>query len=212
MNRYIKSIAAALAVSLTLCGCSTETDNGNTPDNTSSVSDTELLDEAVQPFKDYFSGFLTNDGDKMLFSTTPQTFIDEMKSTGKYEEILSQTVDSLIPVTLGSWEEQYGDNVSVEFLEITDSTRLSADQLDLAELCFKYTYFDVNADVEIAEGYEVTYRYEIKGSSESQEGNETACFVRVENDSWKMISVTAETLEQYRGAADIVESEETPEA
>lgn len=211
MNRYIKSIAAALAVSLTLCGCSTETDNGNTPDNTSSVSDTELLDEAVQPFKDYFSGFLTNDGDKMLFSTTPQTFIDEMKSTGKYEEILSQTVDSLIPVTLGSWEEQYGDNVSVEFLEITDSTRLSEDQLDLAELCYKYGYYDINAEVEVAEGFEVKFRYSISGSESSVENELTNCFVRIENDGWKMISITAADLEQFRGA-DTMESEETPEA
>ncbi len=40
MNRYIKSIAAASAVSLLLCGCSTEADNGSIPDSTPSVSDT----------------------------------------------------------------------------------------------------------------------------------------------------------------------------
>ncbi len=210
MNRYIKSIAAASAVSLLLCGCSTETDNGSIPDNTSSVSDTELLDEAVQPFKDYFSGFLAKDGEKVLFSTTPQTYIDEMKATGKYEELLSQTVDSLIPVTLGSWEEQYGDNVSVEFIEITDSSRLSAEQLDLAELCYKYGYYDINAEAEVAEGFEVKFRYSISGSESSVENELTNCFVRIDNDGWKMLSITAADLEQFRGA-DSIKSEENPE-
>lgn len=210
MNRYIKSIAAASAVSLLLCGCSTEADNESIPDNTSSVSDTELLDEAVQPFKDYFSGFLAKDGEKVLFSTTPQTYIDEMKATGKYEELLSQTVDSLIPVTLGSWEEQYGDNVSVEFIEITDSSRLSAEQLDLAELCYKYGYYDINAEAEVAEGFEVKFRYSISGSESSVENELTNCFVRIDNDGWKMLSITAADLEQFRGA-DSIKSEENPE-
>ena len=209
MNRYIKSIAAASAVSLLLCGCSTEADNGSIPDSTPSVSDTELLDEAVQPFKDYFSGFLAKDGEKVLFSTTPQTYIDEMKATGKYEELLSQTVDSLIPVTLGSWEEQYGDNVSVEFIEITDSSRLSAEQLDLAELCYKYGY-DINAEAEVAEGFEVKFRYSISGSESSVENELTNCFVRIDNDGWKMLSITAADLEQFRGA-DSIKSEENPE-
>lgn len=210
MNRYIKSIAAASAVSLLLCGCSTEADNGSIPDSTPSVSDTELLDEAVQPFKDYFSGFLAKDGEKVLFSTTPQTYIDEMKATGKYEELLSQTVDSLIPVTLGSWEEQYGDNVSVEFIEITDSSRLSAEQLDLAELCYKYGYYDINAEAEVAEGFEVKFCYSISGSESSVENELTNCFVRIDNDGWKMLSITAADLEQFRGA-DSIKSEENPE-
>lgn len=211
MNRYIKSIAAASAVSLLLCGCSTEADTGSIPDSTPSVSDTELLDEAVQPFKDYFSGFLTNDGEKMLFSTTPQAYIDSMKATGKYEELLSQNVDTIIPLTLSGWEEKYGDNISVEFLDITDSTPLSAEQLDLAELCYKYGYYDVDADVEIAEGFEIKFRYSIGGSEGFEENELTNCFVRIDNDGWKMISISAADLEQFRGA-DSIKSEENPEA
>lgn len=197
MKKHIISAAAVVsAFAIVLCGCS----ESNKP--VSDITDASAPSEAVQPFNDYFNGFLTNDGEKVILSTMPQTFIDEMKKTDKYDDFLAQTQDSLIPVTINAWSEKYGDNITVTFLEQVSSTQLSADTLDLAELCYKYTYYDVNADVEITEGYEVTYRYEIKGSASTTEGEETACFVRVKDDSWKMISTKAETLEQYRDAED----------
>ena len=80
----------------------------------------------------------------------------------------------------------------------------------MAELCYKYGYYDINAEAEVAEGFEVKFRYSISGSESSVENELTNCFVRIDNDGWKMLSITAADLEQFRGA-DSIKSEENPE-
>lgn len=173
------------------------------------TAETSIPDEAVQPFKDYFNGFFSNDGEKIIFSTTPQSYIDEMKKTDKYEQLLTQTTDTVIAYTLQAWEKSYGEDLSVTYLETSDFSQLEADKLELAELCYKLSYYDVNAELEITDGYEVRYRYRISGSENSEESEQTCCFVKVENDGWKMISLTADELEQFRGAdslSDLTES------
>ena len=59
MKKHIISAAAVVsAFAIALCGCS----ESNKP--VSDITDASAPSEAVQPFNDYFNGFLTNDGNE----------------------------------------------------------------------------------------------------------------------------------------------------
>ncbi len=206
-NFKILTAVAVMAVSAFGCSETAKKDIENKPQY---IAENGLVtNEVMQPFTDYFDGMINNDADKMLLATTPAVFIEEMMQSGKYETLLSETRDVLIPAVMETWTEKYGTDPSAELLDVVSNTPFTDEQLDFAELCYKYNYFDVKKDLEITDGFEVTYKYKIQGADSSTEGEDTACFVRVENDGWKMISVPAEALEEYRGAEDPYQAEST---
>lgn len=203
----ILTAAAVMAVSAFGCG---ETAKEDTEFKPQYITENGMVTaEVTQPFFDYFDGMINNDPDKMLLSITPVSFIEEMKLTDKYDKLLSETRDILIPSVIETWTEQYGADPVVSLFEEVSNTPFTDEQLDFAELCYKYNYFDVKKDLEITDGFEITYKYKIQGADSSTEGEDTACFVRVENDGWKMISVPAEALEEFRGAEDPYQAEST---
>lgn len=207
--KNIKIITAVAVVAVSAFGCG-ETAKEDTESKPQYIAENGMVTaEVTQPFIDYFDGMINNDADKMLLSITPVSFIEEMKLTDKYENLLSETRDVLIPSVMETWTEQYGADPVVSLFEEISNTPFTDEQLDFAELCYKYNYFDVKKDLEITDGFEITYKYKIQGADSSTEGEDTACFVRVENDGWKMISVPAEALEEFRGAEDPYKSEST---
>lgn len=206
MKKYIITLTAA-ALACSFFGCSDTNDHSKPSyDEVSQIAtkapnDSRVAAEVVQPFVDYFDGFNESDPDKVISSITPQVFIDSLKESGKYEELAAQT-EGDINATIDYWTETYGKNPKASYVEEVSNKSLTEQQLGFAELCYKYTYYDIKADFEIEEGYEVIFKYKTEGDSDSVEAQETACFVKVKDDGWKMLAVTAGALNQYKDAED----------
>ena len=202
-----KQITAAIAaaLSLMLWGCGSKEDSSSSGEvsqiATEALSDIPVAADVIQPFVDYFDGFNNNDPDKVIAAITPQAFIDELKNAEKYDELRTQT-ESDITATMDYSKENFGENPKATYMEEVSNRHLTDQQLFFAELCYKYTYLDIKADFEIEEGYEVTFKYKTEGNTDSSEGEETACFVKVKDDGWKMIATNAGTLNQYKDAGD----------
>lgn len=201
MKKYITLLAViSAALALNLCGC-TENNTDTSISSDSGYNDgMSSPNDAIQPFNDYFNAFISGDGEKAILATTPLSYIEEMKVDGTYDALLKETEDILIKYTLDVWKEQYGDDVSFSLIEQQTCMPLSDKQLDSAVQCYEVTYGDMKSQINITEGYEITYIYRMGGSKDSKDNLETACFVRIENDGWKMIPVTSADLEGFEQA------------
>lgn len=199
------TIAIASALALMLWGCGEKESSSSSGEvsqiATEALSDTPVAAEVVQPFVDYFDGFNNGDPDKVIASITPQAFIDSLKEAEKYDELRTQTEND-ITATMDYWQQNFGEDTKASYVEEVSNRPLTEQQLFFAELCYKYTYADIKADFEIEDGYEVTFKYKTEGASDSSEGEETACFVKVKDDGWKMIAINAGLLNQYKDAGD----------
>ncbi len=204
MKKQIKAVIAS-SLALMLWGCGEKESSSSSGEvsqiATEALSDTPVAAEVVQPFVDYFDGFNSNDPDKVIASITPQAFIDGLKDAEKYDELRAQT-EGDITSTMDYWKETYGEDPKAAYTEEVSNRPLTEQQLFFAELCYKYTYYDIKVDIEIEEGYEVTFKYKTEGKTDSSEGEETACFVKVKDDGWKMIATHAGALNQYKDAED----------
>ncbi len=201
-KHIIPLMAAAAALALNLCSCSDKNTDNYFSSEVSYNDEISSPNDAIQPFNDYFNAFISGDGEKVILATTPISYIEEMKADGTYDALLTETQDIVIKYTLAAWKEQYGDDVSFSLIEQQNSLPLSDRQLDAAVQCYKTTYGDVTSPINIIEGYEITYIYRIGGSKDSKDTVETACFVRIENDGWKMIPVTSTDLEGFNEAVN----------
>lgn len=206
MKKIIATLASvAIMCSFASCGENKDTSSSSesvaTQIPTGALNEAPVADEVVQPFIDYFDGFNNNDTDKVILSITPQAFVDALKDNDKYSTLTEQTQND-ITATMEYWSETYGENTKASYVEEISSRPLTPEQLNLAEICYKYTYYDVQPKFEIEEGYEVVFKYRIEGSKDSTEAEETACFVNVKDDGWKMIATNAGLLNQYNGVGD----------
>lgn len=201
------TIAIVSAIAIMLWGCGEKEESSSSGEvsqiATEALSDTPVAADVVQPFVDYFDGFNNNDPDKVIASITPQAFIDALKNAEKYDELRTQTADD-ITTTLNYWIDTFGEDPKATYMEEVSNRPLTEQQMFFAELCYKYTYLDldIKADFEIEEGYEVTFKYKTEGTADSAEGEETACFVKVKDDGWKMIATHAGALNYYKDASD----------
>lgn len=200
----INLIAIAAVFSISLCSCNNNSDSDK---NTSEKSSYTASDEPIQAFSDYFDAFFSSDADTVVNLTTPSAYLDEMKANGTYNTLVTQTQDIMIKYSLDSFKEKYGDDVSIVLKEQLNSTPLTAEQLNDALECYKASYGAYKSQITIAEGYEITYTYIIGGSKSSEEISETACFVKPENDCWKMLPVTAETLKGFNNAQSLLDQQ-----
>lgn len=188
-------MAIAAAFSISLCSCDNEPEGS---DNTDAPASSTSSDEPIQAFTDYFDAFFSNDAETVLLLTNPSAYLSEMKANGTYDTLLSNTGDIMIKYTLDAFKEVYGDDVSITLKEQLNSTPLTAEELKDALECYKASYSAYTTEIKIPEGYEISYTYVIAGSKLSEEKSETACFVKPENDCWKMLPVSADTLNEYK--------------
>jgi hypothetical protein len=202
-KQIIYTAAITAAITLSLCSCSSNQENCNSTSESISVSSPS---EAIQPFSDYFNAFISGEGEKVILATTPAVYIEQMNADGTYNTMLTETEDIVIKYTMKAWEEQYGNNVSISPADIQDVVELSSVQLDEAVQSYKITYGDTSSEINITEGYELTYSYTIGGSKTSEDIIETSCFVKIENDGWKMLPLTSADLKGYAEAINNLNS------
>lgn len=200
MKKFITAVTAAL-LAFTFTGCGEKTENSEYENSASSeastASSTPVSFDVLKPYMDYIEGFNTNDPERTLEAITPQIYINAIKEADKYDNLLEQNQRD-ITATIDYWKEQYGENTKISYISELNNTPLTAEQLDLANRCYKYTFYDVKATAEIIEGYEVTYTYKISGDLSSAENEETSCFLNFKDDGWKLLAVPASVLEQYK--------------
>ena len=202
MKKSILTLITVAAVfSISLCSCNNKSDNDKI---TSEKSSYTASNDPIQAFSDYFDAFFSNDAVTVIDITTPSAYLEEMKTNGTYDTLVTQTQDIMIKYSLDAFKEKYGDDVSIVLKEQLSSTPLTAEQLNDALECYKASYGSYKSQITIAEGYEITYTYIIGGSESSEEISETACFVKPENDCWKMLPVTAATLSEYKNAQGLL--------
>lgn len=194
----LKLMAIATVFSISLCSCNIA-DSKKTESNVYTSSE-----NPIEAFTDYFDAFFSSDTESLLLITTPAAYLEEMKVNGTYNTLVTQTQDIMIKYTLDTFKEQYGDDVSISLKEQLNSVPLSQEQLEDALHCYKTNYGTYSSNINIVEGYEITYTYTISGSKASDEKSEAACFVKIENDCWKMMPVTAETLSEYKKAQNML--------
>lgn len=194
------TIITSAVLLLLMCGCSEKSADENNAKPRYTDDNGKVVQEVIQPCIDYFDGLSNNDAEKLILATTPLSFVEGFKEKGSYDTIFSEMQDILIAETIKSWTETYGANPQITFVEEISNTPLSAEQLDSAELCYKYNYYDIKTELNFTDGFEITYKYKIQGADNSTETEETACFLRGENDNWKMLSLTANALAQYSNA------------
>lgn len=196
MKKLLTILSVCAVLSCTLCSCSK--DENSSEDNPLMLTvNTEELDKSIiQPVYDYFDGFNNNNPEPVISSFTPEVIINQMKENGTYENEISTTNDN-IDTTHEIWTENYGANPKIEFKEEISNTTLTKEYLDLAKKYFEMTYYDLNTDFEIEEGYEYSFKYVVTGDNNSEENQETACIVKIKDDGWKLIFCSSTMLLSY---------------
>lgn len=200
----ITAVLAAICTSVGLFGCSEDapekSESSQSIIPTNAVSEEPVADEVIEPFISYFKGFTEHDAALVFRATTPDAYIESLKETNNYEGSLEAT-SADIERTYQFWVDNYGENVVASYDSQISNTALTEKQLELAELCIKYYYYGIEPDIDVTEGYEVTFGYTIKGDTDSTSAEETACFVKIA-DQWVMITSPAAALNSYDGAKD----------
>lgn len=200
----ITAIIAALCTSAALFGCSEKASDKNQSSEsvipTNAASEEPVPEEVIEPFISYFKGFTEHDASLVFRATTPDAYIESLKKTDNYEGALEE-ISANIETTYQYWVDNYGENVVASYDDQVSNTVLTDKQLELAELCIKYYYYGIEPNIDVTEGYEVTFNYTIKGDTDSASAEETACFVKVA-DQWVMITSPASALNSYDGARD----------
>ncbi len=195
----ITAIFAALCISTGLFGCSEKAaEKEKSQENTiptNAVSSEPVPEEVIEPIISYFKGFTENDAALAFRATTPDAYIESLKETDNYQPSLDD-LSAEIEAKYHKWTEDYGENVTAAYDGQVSSTALTENQLDLAELCIEYYYYGIEPEIDVTEGYEVTFSYTIKGDTSSASGEETACFVKIA-DQWVMITSPVSALNSY---------------
>lgn len=195
MKKFTIITTAVLA--FTMCGCGEKSAGENTAESPYTDKNGNVTAEVVQPCVDYFDGLCNNNADKLISATIPLSYVNCFREKGTYDTIFSEMKDFIIASTIQGLTETYGENPQITYTGEISNTPLSAEQLDWAELCYKTNYYDVETELNLTHGFEVNYSYKIQGAEKSEESQEIACFVKAEDDSWKMLSLTADNLAQY---------------
>lgn len=222
MKKLLTSLTACTMILFSLCSCSkeTESESSSISESTSTTAETttmqkndaKLDDEIIQPIINYFEGFNTKNPELISKSFTPQIYIDAMKENNSYEDYINSLENDIENTYNDLWIPKCGENTKLLFGEEISNSTMSEESLRNAEKYFDYTYYDLNGEVEIEEGYELTYNYTMSGDDDSIETTEVTCIVKIKNEGWMPIFCPVSTLDYYKDAPDIGEDETTSNA
>lgn len=210
MKKLLAILSVCALITCTVCSCSGKDE---TEDNPLILTiGTEQLDRSIiQPVYDYFEGFNNDNAELVITSFIPTAYIDAMKESERYENEVMGWQGSITD-THEMWTEKHGANPVIDFKEETQNAKLTQPYLDAAKKYFVYTAYDLKAEIEIEEGYELKFTYTVTGEDSSEDGNETTCIVKVKDDGWKLIFSSSEVLLSYVNAPDANADSESSEA
>ena len=212
MKKLLTSIFVLAILACSVCSCSnsenssssdsdsvSDTENSEeTPEEpTNAPNDTKLSEEIIKPLKDYFISYQNIDADLYLEAVNPKFCLDWAKETGVYNEAVMSAKDS-IESSILIWQNNYGDDVTREFIEEIQNTTLTPEQLGYAEMMFRYDYYGIDVDFEITEGYEVTFTYMLKGEKDEKVDEQAACLINIKDEGWILLEQDAASLTDYK--------------
>lgn len=143
----------------------------------------------------------SGDADDYLSVIYPEKILDEIRSSDRYDELVELAGDKL-GLVRDNLEAGYGENAVTKFADIS-----SVKQLDASETAAALNYFSSLAEeygvraenIKIEDGVVFEWTQLCEGDAGSEEKKRTACAVRVEDDGWKFISISADDLKDIYG-------------
>lgn len=191
MKRMIAALAAVMLAVTPMTGCRKERINDKP--TADSVSDEERISEDCQKaYRQMFAANYAYDGGEVCYEYMfPKIVVNELRRSGRYDDLISTFNDS---------QRMFVQNIQniPQINEITEQKELTDSQLTAASNYFVKSAAEfVSVGLDPA-GINITSGYELRSSITDQNGNadtDTECLVYIEDDGWKVISMSAEKLE-----------------
>lgn len=240
MKKLLTAISVLVILSCSICGCnnnkkpvSKNTNTGTVTENsvsedsasenettptapTNAPNDTKLSEDIIKPLMNYFKSYQDNDAELLLESITPKFCLDWAKETDIYDDAVLSAEDN-IETSVVLWKHNYGDNVTREFVEEVQNTTFTPEQIEWADMMLRYDYYSIDADFEVTEGYEIVFKYTLKGDKDEKTEEQAACLINIKDEGWILLEQDAESLTDYKDVpppeevAKTTESETSPE-
>lgn len=192
MKRFTAAVIAFIIAAAPVTGCNK---TNKISKKVSSKSAEERQEETCEEaFTSMFNATYSRNGAELCLSYMyPKIVLDHLKGEGKYDEVVkmfnnaqNQTVSKM--------------KAAPEITNITETIKMTDSQLAAASRYFVKESaeepFLVGLDprgINITEGYEI--HCELIDQNGNADKDENECVVYIENDGWKIISVSAAKLE-----------------
>lgn len=193
MKRFTAAAAALLIAAAPMTGCHKA---DGKPDTVSSKTAEERQEETCEEaFTSMFNATNSQNGAELCLSYMyPRIVLNQLRSSGRYDSIVKNFNEAQ-----NSTVRNY--KYKPEITSMTGKVKLTDAQLAAASRYFVKEAADdtilVGLDprgINITEGYEI--HCEIIDQNGNADKDENECVVYIENDGWKIISVSAEKLEK----------------
>ncbi len=240
MKKFLTAISVLVVLGCSVCSCnnnkkptSKNTSTGTVTENsvseesstedsiseiettpttpTNAPNDAKLSEDVIKPLINYFKSYQDNDAELLLESTTPKFCLNWAKETDIYDDAVLSAKDS-IETSVVLWKHTYGDNVTREFIEEVQNTTFTPEQIEWANMMLKYDYYGIDSDFEVAEGYEIVFRYTLKGDKDEKTDEQAACLINIKDEGWILLEQNAESLIDYKDVPPPEEIAKTTES
>ena len=65
-------------------------------------------------------------------------------------------------------------------------------------MMLRYDYYGIDSDFEVTEGYEIVFRYTLKGDKDEKTDEQAACLINIKDEGWILLEQNAESLIDYK--------------
>ena len=193
MKRFTAAAAALLIAAAPMTGCHKADGKPDTDTVSSKTAEERQEETCEEAFTSMFNATYSENGAETCLSYMyPQIVLNHLKSKGKYAEMVS------------NFNMSQRSNIAPmkhtpEITSITGKVKLTDTQLAAASNFYVVSAAEVGVGLD-PRGINITEGYEIHCEIIDQNGNadkdENECVVYIENDGWKVISISAEKLEK----------------
>ena len=182
MKRTAAILLACAALICTVSGCGKKQDTEKNYDSSSVLQ--QKSDSYEDALKECFDSIYSR-GDGVVFYAYmyPDAAVDEMKASGVYDGLISDFREGKESGFGQSQGKLVYDKI-VEAHEINDDQTAAAKRY-LQQLGAQYKPDLTEDQLDIKEGYEVTYSYLCDGEPK---GNDTVLVVKLNDEGWKILT------------------------
>ena len=192
MRRFTAAAIALVIAAMPVTGCNRTNKTSNK--QTSKTAEERLEESYEEAFTAMFdSTYARNGAENCLSYMYPKIVLDHLKNAGRYDELVES-------FNLAQNSTVTNMKNTPEITKFNDSVKLTDEQLKAASNYFVVSAADdmigVGLDpagINITEGYEL--HYELIDQNGNPDTDDNECVVYIENDGWKVISVSAQKLQ-----------------
>lgn len=160
MKKRILALLLALCMMFVLCAC-----GGNSDDDDDDASN--VIEDCERIVEDFYDALRSGNGEDVYEASNIEAFFDLLIEEGEWDdEYLEDTKENIIDYYddycddgRDKCEDEFGDGWSYD-MEITEVKELTNEEIEFYEELIE-EYYDIEVDIE--EGYIVTYKYKFEG-------------------------------------------------